>query len=119
MLMYESFAYGLMHDILKETRQDIPFPKWKTMCERRNNYIINENQGFVFIEATNEIGYYVKKEFWGKGLAESALKDLFDVNPRKYYYAKMPITNKNSIRVMEKLLFKKTGYVYSKESNTK
>jgi RimJ/RimL family protein N-acetyltransferase len=51
------------------------------------------------------VGYWVGKEFWGKGLATQALRELIDeldIRPLHAYVAK---TNIGSIRVLEKCGF--------------
>ena len=55
------------------------------------------------------VGYWVGKEFWGKGLATKALAELIDELPRPLH-AYVAKTNIGSIRVLEKC-----GFVRSDE----
>jgi RimJ/RimL family protein N-acetyltransferase len=56
------------------------------------------------------VGYWVGKEFWGKGLATKALAELIDELDRRPLYAYVAKTNAGSIRVLEKC-----GFVRSDE----
>ncbi len=108
----ESDNFALMYKILCEARSDIQKSTFIDWSKRRKNYLVNGDQGFVFIEDTNEIGYYISEKFRGYGLAEQAVKKMIKLNPRKYYFAKMKKENKSSIKVVEKLGFTVKGIVY-------
>jgi len=56
------------------------------------------------------VGYWVGKEFWGKGLATRALAELVDELGTRPFYAYVAKTNIGSIRVLEKC-----GFVRSDE----
>ena len=56
------------------------------------------------------VGYWVGKEFWGKGLATQALTELIDELETRPLYAYVANTNIASIRVLEKC-----GFVRSDE----
>jgi RimJ/RimL family protein N-acetyltransferase len=56
------------------------------------------------------VGYWVGKEFWGKGLATQALTELIDELGARPLYAYVAKTNIGSIRVLEKC-----GFVRSDE----
>jgi RimJ/RimL family protein N-acetyltransferase len=56
------------------------------------------------------VGYWLGKEFWGKGLATKALAELVDELDRRPLYAYVAKTNVGSIRVLEKC-----GFVRSDE----
>jgi RimJ/RimL family protein N-acetyltransferase len=56
------------------------------------------------------VGYWLGKEFWGKGLATKALAELVDELGRRPLYAYVAKTNVGSIRVLEKC-----GFVRSDE----
>jgi RimJ/RimL family protein N-acetyltransferase len=51
------------------------------------------------------VGYWVGKEFWGKGLATQALTELIDELDTRPLYAYVAKTNIGSIRVLEKCGF--------------
>ena len=51
------------------------------------------------------VGYWVGKEFWGKGLATRALAELIDELDTRPLYAYVAKTNAASIRVLEKCGF--------------
>jgi RimJ/RimL family protein N-acetyltransferase len=56
------------------------------------------------------VGYWLGKEFWGKGLATKALAELIDELGTRPLYAYVAKTNAGSIRVLEKC-----GFVRSDE----
>jgi RimJ/RimL family protein N-acetyltransferase len=56
------------------------------------------------------VGYWLGREFWGKGLATKALAELVDELDRRPIYAYVAKTNVGSIRVLEKC-----GFVRSDE----
>lgn len=51
------------------------------------------------------VGYWVGREFWGKGLATQALAELIDELGTRPLYAYVAKTNLGSIRVLEKCGF--------------
>jgi RimJ/RimL family protein N-acetyltransferase len=51
------------------------------------------------------VGYWIGKEFWGKGLATQALAELIDDLGTRPLYAYVAKTNIGSIRVLEKCGF--------------
>ena len=56
------------------------------------------------------VGYWLGREFWGKGLATKALAELIEELGRRPIYAYVAKTNVGSIRVLEKC-----GFVRSDE----
>jgi RimJ/RimL family protein N-acetyltransferase len=52
-----------------------------------------------------EVGYWVAREHWGKGLASDALGQLLDIEHRRPLYAHVLTANKGSLRVLEKCGF--------------
>jgi RimJ/RimL family protein N-acetyltransferase len=56
------------------------------------------------------VGYWLGKEFWGKGLATQALRELIDELDTRPLHAYVAKTNIGSIRVLEKC-----GFVRSDE----
>ena len=51
------------------------------------------------------VGYWLGREFWGKGLATKALSDLVEELDSRPLYAYVAKTNAGSIRVLEKCGF--------------
>ena len=66
---------------------------------------------------TAEIGYYVGEEFWGKGIATAALRELsdfiFENTDIIRLYAEPFAYNKGSCRVLEKAGFEREGVLKS------
>ena len=55
------------------------------------------------------VGYWIGKEFWGKGLATRALAELIEEVKTRPLHAWVATTNVGSIRVLEKCGFVATG----------
>jgi RimJ/RimL family protein N-acetyltransferase len=51
------------------------------------------------------VGYWVGREFWGKGLATRALRELVEELPARPLHAWVAKTNLGSVRVLEKCGF--------------
>jgi RimJ/RimL family protein N-acetyltransferase len=62
-----------------------------------------------------EVGYFVSRKYWGKGIATKALKEImkfgFTKLKLKRIWGGVLATNKNSIRVLEKVGFKREGHL--------
>jgi RimJ/RimL family protein N-acetyltransferase len=57
------------------------------------------------IDGTPLVGYWIGREYWGRGLATRALLALLDELPRRPLYAHVARSNAGSIRVLEKCGF--------------
>lgn len=57
-----------------------------------------------------EIGYWIGREYWGKGIATRALSAFLEVVTERPLYAAAAWDNVASIRVLEKCGFTLTGY---------
>ncbi len=55
------------------------------------------------------VGYWIGREFWGRGLATQALAELLDVVDARPLHAYVAKNNVASIRVLEKCGFVKVG----------
>jgi RimJ/RimL family protein N-acetyltransferase len=55
------------------------------------------------------VGYWIGREFWGRGLATQALAELVEVVDARPLYAHVAKSNVASIRVLEKCGFVKVG----------
>ncbi len=56
-----------------------------------------------------EIGYWIGKEFWGKGIATQSLVDFLDLLEERPLYAHAAKDNAASLRVLEKCGFRRSG----------
>jgi RimJ/RimL family protein N-acetyltransferase len=56
------------------------------------------------------VGYWIGREFWGKGLATRALRELLAEVPRRPLYAYAARSNVASMKVLEKCGFVVTAY---------
>jgi RimJ/RimL family protein N-acetyltransferase len=54
----------------------------------------------------HEVGYWIGKEFWGKGLATHALAELLEEVGTRPLYATVATTNVGSLKVLEKCGFR-------------
>jgi RimJ/RimL family protein N-acetyltransferase len=57
------------------------------------------------------VGYWLGREFWGRGLATQALAEFVDELAVRPLYAEVATTNIGSIRVLEKCGFTQVGTV--------
>jgi RimJ/RimL family protein N-acetyltransferase len=57
-----------------------------------------------------EVGYWVGREYWGRGLATAALSQLLREEQARPLYARVAADNVASIRVLEKCGFAISGY---------
>ena len=57
-----------------------------------------------------EVGYWIGREYWGKGIATGALSEFIGVVKERPLYAAAAKDNVASIRVLEKCGFAITGY---------
>jgi RimJ/RimL family protein N-acetyltransferase len=64
---------------------------------------------FIMVDE-RDISYWLGKEFWGKGLATTALSEFLDQVTTRPLYARAIRDNLASIRVLEKCGFKISGY---------
>lgn len=56
-----------------------------------------------------EVGYWLGREYWGKGIATRALAQFLDVVKIRPIYANAAADNSGSIRVLEKCGFRQIG----------
>ena len=56
-----------------------------------------------------EVGYWIAKQFWGQGIATSALHSFLQIENERPLYARVAAHNIGSRRVLEKCGFEKTG----------
>ncbi len=57
-----------------------------------------------------EVGYWLGKEFWGKGIASAALAEYVRMIPERPLHARAASDNAASIRVLEKCGFRVSHY---------
>ncbi|MGH3426407.1 MAG: GNAT family N-acetyltransferase [Mycobacteriales bacterium] len=55
------------------------------------------------------VGYWIGREFWGRGLATEALAELVDIGDARPLHAEVVTTDVASIRVLEKCGFIKVA----------
>jgi RimJ/RimL family protein N-acetyltransferase len=96
------------------------FKHWKKVLNNRLNLkktIVHEGEVVGYIVSfyrtgtgkpkRREIGYWIAREHWGKGLASAALEELLKTHKTRPLYARVAKTNPASRRVAEKCGFKK------------
>lgn len=57
-----------------------------------------------------EVTYWIGREYWGRGVATAALRELLGLAPERPVYARAAADNAGSIRVLEKCGFVVTGH---------
>ena len=60
-------------------------------------------------EGGNHVGYWIAREWWGRGVASRALAAFLEVEPRRPLHATAAQSNAASRRILEKCGFKCTG----------
>jgi RimJ/RimL family protein N-acetyltransferase len=60
-------------------------------------------------DGKREVGYWMGRAFWGKGIATSALRSFLEVDVERPLFAWVARHNAGSIRVLEKVGFVPTG----------
>lgn len=80
------------------------FKKTIVLRERVAGYVVSFEQS-----GRRLVGYWVGREFWGKGLATRALLDFLTQIDERPLYAYVAKTNGASIRVLEKSGFVRSG----------
>ena len=87
-----------------------PYSKW---------YIIKNSRtkvGSIYLSKNNEIGIFLKKIYFNKGIANKALELLIEKNPRERYLANVNPKNCNSIKFFKKNSFKLIQYTFELEN---
>jgi RimJ/RimL family protein N-acetyltransferase len=116
--MYELVVAFLKTD-LSVTFLDIP-PYKEFIKAHKNDGIIRyivtnlkgQQLGFVQLLKNSEVGYFIKQEAQGKGIASQAVKLLLEYHPRKRFFATIHNENRSSIKLVEKLGFKPKAIIY-------
>ena len=99
------------HTMFCEAVKDMPFNEFLKRFHNVKFYLI-ENKGFITITDRNEIGYGTLPQYRRKGIAKKALKELMDIEPRKYYWALIDKNNEISMKFIQSLKFVPRGIVY-------
>jgi len=73
-----------------------------------NGEVVGNIMSFIMFEK-REIGYWIGKDFWGRGIATIALKNFVSIISERPLSAHVAFDNLGSIRVLEKCGFKKNG----------
>jgi RimJ/RimL family protein N-acetyltransferase len=60
-------------------------------------------------DGERDVGYWIGRDHWGKGVATAALSAFLDVVPTRPIHAHVVITNPGSIRVLEKCGFRRVS----------
>lgn len=73
-----------------------------------DNKIVGSIAKFVMF-GDNELTYWIDKQFWGKGIASSALKKLLTIENSRPIFGRVAFDNFGSQKVLEKCGFVKVG----------
>jgi RimJ/RimL family protein N-acetyltransferase len=60
-------------------------------------------------DGRREVGYWVGRAYWGRGIATAALRLVLERTPTRPLYAHVAVGNAGSIRVLEKCGFRRQG----------
>ncbi|RYF81905.1 MAG: N-acetyltransferase, partial [Chitinophagaceae bacterium] len=70
--------------------------------------IVGSVSKFV-MEGDNEITYWVAREYWGRGIATSALATFLSIEPARPIYGRVVFDNYGSQKVLERCGFARVG----------
>jgi ribosomal-protein-alanine N-acetyltransferase len=73
-----------------------------------NNVVVGSIAKFI-IENEVEITYWIDKQFWGQGIATTALNDFLKIEQLRPIYGRVAFDNYGSAKVLEKCGFAKIG----------
>ena len=90
-----------------------PYSKWYIIYYGKNKV------GSIYLSKQHEIGIFIKKTFFMKGIGTDALKLLMELNPRERFLANINPKNKKSIEFFKKNGFEILQHTYElqRESN--
>lgn len=71
------------------------------------------NIGCFKLHELDSVGYWIKKEWWGRGVATRALSLFLDEVQTRPLYARASSSNTASVRVLEKCGFELLGYEWA------
>jgi RimJ/RimL family protein N-acetyltransferase len=97
----------------KQPDQEAFIERWKSISNRDTNIMktilydgqVAGNLMSYLLEGEREVGYWIGKTFWGKGIATRALKLFLDELPERPLFARAAKDNAASLRVLEKCGF--------------
>lgn len=69
------------------------------------NETVGNIVSFVTGDGEREVGYWIGKQYWGRGLATAALQELLDIVAERPLFARVAEHNVGSVRVLEKCRF--------------
>jgi len=72
------------------------------------NAVVGNMLAFDY-EGRREVGYWIGRQWWGRGVATQALVEFLNVEPTRPIYAGVAPNNAGSIRVLEKCGFARCG----------
>jgi ribosomal-protein-alanine N-acetyltransferase len=75
---------------------------------RINDQIVGSVAKFM-MRGETEITYWIDKQYWGKGVATTALKELLKLEETRPIYGRVAFDNYGSQKVLEKCGFEKIG----------
>ena len=75
--------------------------------------VVVGNVGSFGFEGRREVGYWIDRAFWGRGVATRALAAFLEEETQRPLFAGVVPHNAGSIRVLEKCGFQRTGEIGS------
>jgi RimJ/RimL family protein N-acetyltransferase len=64
--------------------------------------------------SVREVGYWLDRAYWGRGIATGALRSFLKFEPRRPLYGRVAVNNPASVRVLEKC-----GFVLADDGRTR
>jgi RimJ/RimL family protein N-acetyltransferase len=111
----EDFIYNIIKNWLKDFPEQTvtvtEVTKEELFLKPAERYIIDDYKGFVQLFPSNEIGYYLKPEYYNKGIGTIAVKELMKLHQRQFYFVTVSNENPASIKLAKKIGFKPKGQI--------
>lgn len=112
-MLKRSDNISLNHRIFCKAVKIFTFEEFSKRFAGVDIYLIDDPpKGLVTITDRHEIGYGMLPQYRRKGIAKKAVKELMDMEPRKYYWALIDKTNETSMLFIQSLGFVPRGIVY-------
>jgi len=89
-----------------------PYSKWYIIHYGKNK------AGSIYLSKQNEVGIFIKKAFFMKGIGTEALRLLMELNPRERFLANVNPKNKKSREFFKKNGFKILQHTYELRSES-
>jgi len=117
-LLDAPFLYDMLKQRTPEMSISFKMPTWEEHLEfiaskpYSNWYIINDNEGTIYLTNKDEIGIFINNGHKRKGLATEAINKLMKMFPYLSFYANINPDNKRSESFFKSIGFNKIQHTW-------